>query len=130
MSKVQQARAAAGPASAARPPTPEREPPPAEPAARPMKPLEGDAKLGAARLLARDLLPVITARHLAGRPLIDPAADDLSLYQLLRRLVASTNATEIQIILGSLPDDQRAATVALVGLLNLKLPTSDPPEAA
>jgi hypothetical protein len=97
--------------------------PPAAPS-RSFKPLEGDAKLGAARLLARDLLPLITERHLAGRPLIDAASDDLSLYQLLKRLAASSSEVEMQMILGSLPDEQRDATVALLEFLNITLPGS------
>jgi hypothetical protein len=92
---------------------------------RPIRPLEGEAKLGAARLLARDLLPVITRRHTEGRPLIDPASDDLSLYQLLRRLAISTTAEEMHMILVALPDDQRRATLALLDALDVTVPGKD-----
>jgi hypothetical protein len=87
VSKVQAARARAGqpasPPATTPPPDQESESSTQAPqAARQavIRPLEGDAKLGAARLLARDLLPTITERHLAGQALIDPASDDLSLY--------------------------------------------------
>ena len=131
VAKVLRARASVGaPSPSDPPPQPERPHTEAparerdEPPRPRLKPLEGDAKLGAARLLARDLLPVVTTRHLAGQPLIDPASDDLSLYQLLRRLAASTSGTEMQVILGSLPDDQRDATLALLQLLNIEPPQS------
>jgi hypothetical protein len=129
IAKVKRARGgAAGPSGAAPPSqsdsTPARAGGPApggDPSARPVRPLEGDAKLGAAKLLARELLPVITARHVAGRPLIDPGSDDLSMYQLLRRLAFSTTPVEMQMILASLPDeDQRQATLALLRLLRVE----------
>jgi hypothetical protein len=122
MAKVQRARAAVSPEpTASRPPVAESSPAQSSPPPRTAMPLEGDAKVGAAQLLARDLLPTVTARHLARKPLIDPATDDFAYYQLLRRLVASVTEEEMEFILGALPDDQRAATLALLDLMKLKV---------
>lgn len=114
--RVRAARAAAQPPSTSTPAAPPTASTPS------LQPLQGDAKIGAIKLLGDVLLPAVTKRFLAGQPLIDPATDDLRHYHLLKRLAISVEPNEAQMVFNSLPPDCQRATLALLDLMKLEFP--------
>jgi hypothetical protein len=82
-------------------------------------PLDGAAKAGAAMLLKQRLLPLLVERQRAGKPLFDPGADDWSLFLLVKRLVRSSTAEELDFVLAGLEPAEQDAVAALAKLLNV-----------